>query len=186
PTLPVSWKTNTHWQEMHTKLTGTYNFENVLSAIAIGKYFNIDKEKIKSGIENYSPENKRSEIIKGGSNTIIADYYNANPTSMEAAIENFASMNAQEKIAILGDMLELGEETLKEHTQILSLLHKYKIDKSILIGPYFHSLERKEFLSFRSTEEAKVWLEKNKINNSLILLKGSRGIQLEKLLPLLV
>ena len=186
PTLSVSWKLNSHWQEIKTNLTGTYNFENVLSAITLGKYFNVDEEKIKSAIENYFPDNKRSEIIKGGTNTIIADYYNANPSSMEAAIKNFTTIDAHEKIAILGDMLELGEETIHEHSAIVNLLKNIGIKKGILIGPYFNSLNRKEFMSFSTADEAKSYLEKNKIENSLILIKGSRGIQLEKLLPVLI
>jgi UDP-N-acetylmuramoyl-tripeptide--D-alanyl-D-alanine ligase len=186
PTLSLSWKVDDQHLQINTKLTGAYNFENVLAAVTIGKYFNVDADTIKLSIEGYIPENKRSEILKGENNIVIADYYNANPSSMEAAIKNFATMEAEAKVAILGDMLELGSDTDFEHRHILEMLQNYNIKKSILIGPYFNSLKNHEYLFFSSTDEAIKWIEKNRIRNSLILLKGSRGIQLEKLLPLLI
>lgn len=183
PTLSLEWKHNKNRNTLNSQLTGSYNFENILTAITTGVYFGLNEEAINESIENYIPENKRSEIIKGKTNTIIADYYNANPTSMEAALKNLASMEARSKYAILGDMLELGDDTINEHKHIIDLLKKYNIKNSILVGPKFKSLNENQFYFFESTDEAKKWIENNRINNSLILVKGSRGVQLEKLLP---
>ena len=120
-----------------TNLVGDYNLPNILCAVAIGKYFNVPDEKIKSSIENYTPSNSRSQLIEIGTNKIILDAYNANPTSMKAAIENFANIHADNKVLILGGMMELGEESIAEHTNLLALIHQYNFNNVILVGGDF-------------------------------------------------
>ena len=114
-------------------------------------------------------------------NTVILDAYNANPSSMEQAIINFANLNIENKVLIIGDMLELGIYSLEEHQNIINIIEKYNFNNVILVGKDFKAINKK-YISFESSEEAKVWLEKNPILNSTILLKGSRGIMMEKIL----
>ncbi|PIP53957.1 MAG: UDP-N-acetylmuramoyl-tripeptide--D-alanyl-D-alanine ligase, partial [Bacteroidetes bacterium CG23_combo_of_CG06-09_8_20_14_all_32_9] len=120
PFLELKWKTNgiTNWNLLKTNLVGNYNFENVLSAICIGTYFNVDERNINEGITNYQPTNNRSQILKTSKNTLLIDAYNANPTSMNAALDNFFEMSGENKVLIIGDMLELGESSINEHKSI--------------------------------------------------------------------
>src|SRR6185436_17116240 len=126
PLLKIGWysKDDPEINFISSHLTGSYNFENILAAICIGNYFGIEKELIRKGIESYIPSNQRSQVIEKNSNTFILDYYNANPSSMEAAIINFDKNFSGKKIAIIGDMLELGNETEKEHQQVFNLISK--------------------------------------------------------------
>jgi UDP-N-acetylmuramoyl-tripeptide--D-alanyl-D-alanine ligase len=166
----------------NTRLSGSYNLENVLAAIAIGRHFNIDPLLIKEGIENYEPSNNRSQLMSAGSNKIIMDAYNANPTSMQASIDNFLSVNFPQKLAILGDMLELGIYSNEEHQKIVDRLSEIPLISVILVGKEFFATHRPErFKCFQNTAEAQEYLIGNKPSDTLILLKGSRGIGLEKI-----
>ncbi len=171
-----------------SNLAGYFNAENILSAYAVGKFFGISDELIKEKIETYTPENKRSQLIKKDSNLVLLDAYNANPTSMSKSLESFISYpTSLPKIAILGDMLELGKESYKEHLEILKTYSQAENLKIIAVGNHFLELKHRfpcvQF--FKSTNELKSYLSNNKIENSFILLKGSRGMALENILSLL-
>ncbi len=164
-----------------TQLAGNYNLSNVLSAVCIGKTFDVPDEKIKSSIENYVPSNSRSQIIQKGTNTILLDAYNANPSSMKAAIDNFAKMSGQNKIVILGAMMELGEHSIAEHTAVVNLLQQYKWNKIILAGKDYTKLPE-NILHFNNSDEVATWYKNEQIENSTILIKGSRGMAMEKVI----
>ncbi len=170
-----------------THLTGKYNFDNISIAIAIGKYFKITTENIKLAIENYVPSNNRSQIIDKGSNTIILDAYNANPTSMLAALENFKQSKARNKVLFLGDMFELGKEAPFEHQKIVDYIEEHLAANVHLIGGNFYKTKvTKSFIKkFETFDDLKSYLETNKINQSQILIKGSRGMALERTLQYL-
>ena len=170
-----------------TRIIGNYNFENILAAAAIGKHFGVDPLLIKKGIEEYVPANNRSQFIKAGTNQIIMDAYNANPTSMKASISNFLGINSPRKIAILGDMLELGEYSVSEHQQIVDLLRDEPDVMVIFVGDQFSKAHVPEhFLNFKNAFEVTAFLNQNMVNNSLVLIKGSRGIGLEKILDVFI
>lgn len=164
-----------------THLVGNYNAPNVFAAVTIGHYFNVPKEKIKSAIENYIPANSRSQMMQQGSNTFILDAYNANPGSMKAAIDNFAAMKGDHKILILGDMKELGADSPKEHQAVIELLNHYTWSKIVLTGPEFAKVNH-SFLQFPDSEAARQWFKNQLIENSLILIKGSRSMKMERVL----
>lgn len=166
---------------IQTNLVGAYNLPNVLAAVCVGKYFKIDVEKIKSAIENYQPSNSRSQLLKRDSNSIILDAYNANPGSMKAAIENFAEMKGDKKILFLGSMMELGTASEREHEAIISLIDQYKWSAVILVGKYFNGIEN-NYINFENADQARVWLKDQDPQNALILIKGSRSMQMEKVL----
>lgn len=166
---------------IQTNLVGDYNLPNVLAAVSIGKYFKIGDEKIKHAIENYSPSNSRSQLIKRNNNTIILDAYNANPGSMKAAIENFAAMKGDKKILLLGAMMELGSESAKEHEAIVSLIDKYKWYAVILAGKDFNSIHHK-YINYENPLQIRDWLKNEDIHDAQILIKGSRSMQMEKVL----
>lgn len=168
-------------ESIQTRLVGAYNLPNVLAAVCIGQYFKIDNGKIKNAIENYTPSNSRSQLIKSGSNTIILDAYNANPGSMTAAIENFAAMKADKKILLLGDMKELGEDSLKEHAAIVSLIKKYKWEHVVLVGKNFSEVDN-SYIHFENSKQAGDWWKQESSKNVLLLVKGSRSMQMEKVL----
>ncbi len=167
--------------DIKTNLTGGYNFSNVMAAVAVGRYFNVEDEKIKKAIENYKPVNSRSQLIEQGSNIIILDAYNANPGSMKAAIENFASMKADKKVLLLGSMMELGADSRDEHAYIISLLDKHPWEAVVLVGKNFGEINH-SYLNFDTSLQAKAWLQKQHFENTHILIKGSRSMQMEKVL----
>jgi UDP-N-acetylmuramoyl-tripeptide--D-alanyl-D-alanine ligase len=167
--------------DIKTNLVGSYNFPNVLAAVCIGRHFKIDDEKIKKAIENYHPSNSRSQLIKQGSNTIILDAYNANPSSMKVAIENFAALKGDKKILLLGAMMELGAESEQEHAAILSIIDKYKWEAVALVGKNFQQLQHK-YSYYDNSLQAKEWLKQELFENAKILVKGSRSVQMEKVL----
>ncbi len=182
PFVHFSWHNHDyHSPILHTHLVGKYNFNNFLAAIAFGNIFQVTEEDINSAIEGYVPQNNRSQISKTEKNTVIVDCYNANPSSMKSALESFVEIQHDAKIAILGDMLELGSEGISEHQEILSFCQENKI-RYITVGPIFQSLNENGFSTTQELIEQ--WHNLSRENN-LILLKGSRGIALEKLLPLL-
>ena len=164
-----------------TQLVGEYNFPNVLAAVAVGKYFKIQDDKIKTAIENYSPSNSRSQLIKKGNTTIILDAYNANPSSMKLAIENFATMNAGNKVLLLGAMAELGKQSLQEHQSIIDLILQYNWKNVVLVGGDFMKIDH-PFLKFQNSEQARQWYKQQDFNDSSLLVKGSRSVQMEKIL----
>lgn len=168
-------------RKVESQLTGIYNFSNIMAAIVIGKYFKVPSDSIKEAIESYVPANMRSQWVQQGTNRILLDAYNANPTSMRHAIEHFARMNTGDKVAIVGDMLELGEESLAEHQAIVDLLVDAKFTATALVGKEFAKTNH-PFLHFDNADDARNWLEKQQFKETHILIKGSRGIQLEKVL----
>ena len=167
--------------EVKTQLAGNYNLPNILSAVCIGKHFGVADNDIKSALEEYVPSNSRSQIMQHGTNTILLDAYNANPSSMKVAIENFAAMEGENKIVILGGMMELGEESLQEHQGIVNLLMQYNFTKIILTGKDYKNLPT-HFLHFTTSAETASWFKQANIQNSFILVKGSRGMAMEKIL----
>ena len=164
-----------------TQLVGDYNLPNVLAAVAIGKYFDVADEKIKSALESYFPSNSRSQLLEKGTNKIILDAYNANPSSMRSAIENFAHLAAEHKVLMLGGMAELGNESLSEHKAIVDLLVQYQLKNVVLVGGDFLKIDH-PFLQFTNAGEAKEWLQKQHFENTHLLIKGSRSMQMEKVL----
>jgi UDP-N-acetylmuramoyl-tripeptide--D-alanyl-D-alanine ligase len=165
-----------------THLPGEYNFENVMAAICVGAYFNVPANNITRSIQNYLPNNNRSQRYETRRNTLILDAYNANPSSMKAALENFSRVSSSNKLAILGDMMELGQYARAEHEEIIRLLESFNINDAILIGGNFcQAATGSGFLCFHDTEEADKWLSEHPISDKTILVKGSRKMALEKL-----
>lgn len=183
PFLEVNIKKGAAIRTIQTHLVGEYNLPNVLVAVTVGKHFGVADEEIKKAIENYTPSNSRSQLIEKGSNKIILDAYNANPSSMKLAIENFARLKAENKILVLGAMAELGEESLKEHRDIINLIQHHSWKAVLLVGGDFLKIEH-PFTTFASATEAKEWLQQQNIEHSHILVKGSRSMQMEKVLDL--
>ena len=164
-----------------SQLIGSFQFSNILLAICIGKYFNISTQNIKNSIQEYIPTNNRSQLIKTNNNTLILDAYNANPSSMQAMLISFSEQEYKNKLCILGDMLELGKDSEKEHKEIISLCKKLNLD-CYYIGKEFKKVNQESFNNRKHFEEE---LKQERIDNKTILLKGSRGIRLEKLVELL-
>jgi len=182
PFLEILWHTDDASLQIPSQLYGDYNFENIMAAICVGMFFGVDPKDIVSAISEYLPDNNRSQVIKSRSNVIYMDAYNANPSSMMAAIIHFEKQSGNKKVLILGDMFELGEESAQEHQKVLDNIRK-KFQGVMLIGPAFSDICRdEEFYTFRDTDEAAEWLQKHPVEDASILVKGSRGITLEKLL----
>jgi UDP-N-acetylmuramoyl-tripeptide--D-alanyl-D-alanine ligase len=164
-----------------TNLVGDYNLPNILAAVAVGKYFGVDDNKIKIAIESYVPSNSRSQLVEKGTNKILLDAYNANPSSMKLAIENFAKIHAADKVLLLGAMAELGNESIEEHKAIIALIQQYQWKAVVLVGGDFLHIAH-PFTTFATTDEAKNWLKKQQFENTSLLIKGSRSMQMEKVL----
>ena len=169
-------------KKITTNLTGQYNFYNAMAAVAIGRHFGVSDENIAAALSTYSPSNNRSQIAEIGNTRFILDAYNANPTSMQAAIHNLAGIDAGKKLAFLGDMLELGEYSDEEHGRILDLLDEKGLNETVLVGPEFGRINNDRFRHFTDVKEAKKWFDQQDFGEYTILIKGSRGIALEKLL----
>ncbi len=186
PHLKLWWTFKGENHEVSSQLTGIYNFENILAAIAVGLRFGLTSDEINKGINSYEPRNNRSQIIKTSFNTVIGDYYNANPSSMMAALENMTQLKAEKKVAILGDMFEVGEDSAREHENVVQKTLSFHFDELILIGEEFYKMnERADATFYRTTAEAAEALKKKPIKDALVLLKGSRGMKLEGLVELL-
>lgn len=170
-----------------TNMFGHYNFINLLCAACIGNYFKVSEFDINSALESYMPEMNRSQVKKTNTNTIILDAYNANPSSMFLAIENFQNKDIENKVLILGDMFELGDYSKQEHHKILTQILTSSFEKVILVGSNFYEWKSafSQFIFFSSTNELRDFLSNNKIIDSTLLVKGSRGMQLEKVVDLL-
>jgi len=187
PLLTLAWASqrfSVTAEKIPTNLVGTYNAENLLAAIAVGLFFDVEKEDICAALKEYTPQNHRSQFIKTDKNSLIIDAYNANPSSMEAALTNFAAMQFPHKSVILGDMLELGEESENEHKKVVENLQKLNFDNVFLIGEIFGKINS-NYPTFKNREELTSFLQQNPIENSTILLKGSNGIKLEKIIEIL-
>ena len=198
PYVEFEWKLNNaqctmHNAQLSTHFVGAYNLDNMLAAITVGLHFGVDEKDICDAISNYVPANNRSQLTKTERNTLIVDAYNANPTSMMAAIDNFDIMEGENKMAILGDMLELGEQSEVEHQNIVRRLMESKIERIILVGKEFskctmHNAQCTIDTRFVVYESLDAMLETQciaSLQSQLILLKGSNGIGLYKLIPYL-
>ncbi len=170
-----------------SNLIGIYNAPNIAAAAAIGTYFKIDPSSIAEAIRNYTPDNNRSQLMQKGSNQIILDAYNANPSSMTAAIANLRSIHAISKVAILGDMFELGAESIHEHRNIVETAINFSDVRFIFVGKDFYSCVRENdnLLFFENFESLSKYISNSKFENSTILIKGSRGMALERILDVL-
>jgi UDP-N-acetylmuramoyl-tripeptide--D-alanyl-D-alanine ligase len=168
-------------------LIGLYNANNINAALTIGKYFGVADLAIKEALEGYIPENNRSQLLTKGTNQIILDAYNANPSSMTVAIENFLQLENPDKIMILGDMFELGEESQQEHQAIITILSNEEKVKCYFIGKAFYDerIDKINFRFYETFESFSDYLKETKIENSAILIKGSRGMALERTLDFL-
>lgn len=171
---------------IQSNLFGNYNLENLKAAIATGLFFEVELEQVVDAVKNYKPANNRSQVKDTASNTIICDSYNANPTSMSAALESYAGISADRKMVILGDMLELGDKSVEEHSRLVEILQTYKFDSIFLVGPLLQKASlNSDFKSFSDVKELAGFLRNNPVKGSTILIKGSRGIGLEKIYDLL-
>ncbi|WP_407427579.1 UDP-N-acetylmuramoyl-tripeptide--D-alanyl-D-alanine ligase [Arcticibacter sp.] len=186
PLLTVSWQSAGSSGRTGTNLTGSYNLENILAAVAVGLHFGLSEEQVHKGISSYVPGNNRSQVIQTSSNTLICDYYNANPSSMQVAIDNLAAISGGHKTLILGDMFELGNESEQEHQRIVDYALKISADRTIFIGQAFYaSKHNQKGIFFPDIQSAMEGIKSSPLSGSTILLKGSRGMKLEMLLPLL-
>ncbi len=187
PEVVFSWRSkNGFGSEIKTNIIGKYNFYNMLAAVAIGDYFEVIADNINDAIANYIPKNNRSQIEKTERNTLILDAYNANPTSLRSSIESFNEMPYDEKFFVIGDMKELGEDSLDFHREIISLTKALNL-QGIFVGSEFSKIGKQDdsIMTFDSTEDARSFLVTAQPKNNLILLKGSRSIGLEKLKAIL-
>lgn len=172
---------------INSRLAGHYNFNNIAAAIAIGAYFKIDENHMISAIENYLPSNNRSQIIELNDNKILMDAYNANPTSMMAALDNFNEISHPNKVLFLGDMFELGNDAPKEHQAIVNYLENNPVELVYLLGENFSKTKvSKTFIhQYKSFNELKSEFNNSALNNKFILIKGSRGMAMERLLDII-
>ena len=181
PFLQIELTSGSKIGSLNTNLVGDYNLPNVLAAVAIGQYFNVPEEKIIQAIENYFPNNSRSQLISSNGNTFVLDAYNANPTSMRAAIENFAKQPNPSKYVCIGGMMELGEESIAEHQGIVNLLKQYTWAGVLLVGGDFSKVDH-HYLFLPDSNTAMEWLKSKSITNVMFLIKGSRSMKMETLM----
>lgn len=182
----IRYKTAAH--TVQTKIVGTYNLPNMLAAVTVGLAFGVPAGDINAALESYVPEMNRSQVIEKNGNTIVMDAYNANPSSMVAALRNFKMMEADQKLIILGDMRELGDESNFLHETVIKEIQKLRLlDNSqlLLVGSEFKKHAPAPAATVPDSESAKLWLQQNRPENMLILVKGSRGMRLEKVLDVL-
>ena len=181
PFLRLRWRAGgEQWHQVATHLIGSYNIDNVLAAVTVGLYYGVDPEQINCAIENYEPSNNRSQLTHTGNNHLVVDAYNANPTSMAAAIDNFALMQVSPKMAILGDMRELGESSHQEHEAVVERLNQCHFDEVWLVGSEFGAVDC-DYRKFADVTAVKAALQEHPITGRYILIKGSNGIRLFEL-----
>lgn len=181
PFLKFRWRpASGEWQEVQTRLIGSYNLKNVLAAATIGRTFGVEVEQINEALSAYEPTNNRSQLLPTGNNKLVVDAYNANLTSMRAAIENFRDMKVERRMAILGDMGELGESSCKAHQAIVDLLVDAGLEHVWLVGPKFKA-SRHPFRAFDNVEQVKQALSLKMPKNYYILIKGSHSMKLDEL-----
>lgn len=166
---------------LQSNLIGNYNFSNIAIAITIGEYFKVSSVDIKEAIKSYTPKNNRSQIIETTKNKIILDAYNANPSSMKVALENFASLVENNKTIILGDMFELGKDSQQEHQEIVNLANFLDFKNQYFVGEHFYQTKT-DSQQFKTFDDFEKYLKKNPLENQYILIKGSRGMRLERVL----
>lgn len=188
PLLTIAW----HQQQqpelesiVSTHLVGAYNIENILAAVAVGLYFDMPIEAINKGLSGYVPTNNRSQITKTARNTVLADYYNANASSMAAALDNIAVIKAETKVLILGDMFEMGDESQKEHAQVIAKALGLDVARCIFVGKAFYAQQNAQAEFYETTEQAKAAILARPIADAMILLKASRGMAFEGLIEVL-
>lgn len=184
PYLELEWRFASKRSRVKTKLIGEYNLSNVLAAITVGKYFGVKTPLVCDALEKYEPTNNRSQLKETEKNMLIIDAYNANPTSMHAALENFTHMDVNRKVLILGDMKELGANSETEHQKIADYVTQHPFERVLLVGDYFSKTKTKH-PRFKDLNELRKYLADNPISDSYVLLKASRGIQLEKCIDML-
>ena len=173
--------------EINSHLIGLYNANNINAAITIGNHFEVATDDIKAAIESYIPENNRSQLLKKGTNEIILDAYNANPSSMKVALENFIQLNKKSKVVIIGDMYEIGEESHFEHKAIVDFLYQNSDFECHFVGNNFFaaSIQKENFHFYKTFEDLTQYLSTVKLEHKIILIKGSRGMALERTLELI-
>ena len=172
--------------EIKTNLTGSYNFENIMAAACIGKYFEVETEKIIDAIQNYIPRNNRSQLLDRNNLKIVMDAYNANPTSMKASIESFISVFPSPRYLILGDMLELGEQSVQEHIAVLRYVQSHNFEGVYLVGPVFAEASADfSYIKFQDSNALIQYFKSEPIGSGAVLVKGSRGIKLESVVEYL-
>ena len=188
PLLTLRWTDNSNGENhtVKTNLTGAYNLDNILAAITIGLHFGLSDNEINRGIEGYVPSNNRSQVTVTAYNTLICDYYNANPSSMAVAIENIGKLQAGKKVLVLGDMFELGEDAPAEHAGIIEKAIAIDTDQAIFIGKEFSDAGIRFELSdktkfYVNVEDAIAGFKADPVKDSTVLIKGSRGMALERL-----
>lgn len=180
PFLHFSWTAEGISHDVQTHLIGAYNLDNALAAVAIGRYFGVEDTKICHALSSYVPQNNRSQLIHTASNTLIVDAYNANPTSMMAALENFRQMEAAHKVAILGDMKELGEGSHEEHQKVVDFLKECGFERVMLVGPEFGGTAS-SFEHYKDVKEVEALLAAHPLQGCCILVKGSNSMKLSEL-----
>jgi len=186
PTLELKVLIDNNSFTLKTNMFGAYNFENVLAAISICSYFNVEIKTIIDAVESFKPYDNRSQIVNTAINTLICDAYNANPTSMKMAIDDFLLIKSVKRVLILGDMFELGENTEKEHVKLINYVKDKSFNRIILIGKIFSVVNQtKQIPAFIDVDGFIKWLDKNPVKSSYILIKGSRGMKLEKIIDYL-
>lgn len=183
PFVEVQWQeaADEPWHTVCTKLIGAYNISNLRAAVSVGLYFGIRPELIDEALAAYQPTNSRSELKQAGSNRLVVDAYNANPSSMAAALTNFSFFDDKHKMVILGDMRELGKESVEEHKRIVSMLQGMKLERIWLVGSEFGKAATEGMRVFKDVEEVKEALKKETIADTTILIKGSNGTKLYQL-----
>ena len=175
---------STKWHKVQTHLIGAYNIDNLLAAIAVGINFGVERKRICEALENYIPSNNRSQMTVTEKNHLIVDAYNANPSSMMAALENFSLMQVDHKMAILGQMGELGPDSDKEHRQLVRYLEAAGYDEVWLVGDNFRDIPC-PFRKFHDVEEVKAAIREQQPSDRYILIKGSNAVKLFQLPELL-
>ena len=175
--LTFGWKSEGKAYEVQTHLIGSYNVDNALAAVAIGRYFGVDDDAICHALSSYEPRNNRSQLVEAGGNRFVIDAYNANPTSMAAALENFRMIDAGYKMVILGDMKELGEASLEEHQKVVDMLAGCGFDRVILVGQEFGKTAN-TFEHYSNADEVYSVLSADMPKGYMILIKGSNSMKL--------
>lgn len=172
-------------EEVKSCLSGDYNFDNIMASVCIGLHLDVSEDQIKKGIESYVPSNNRSQIINTQNNTLYLDAYNANPSSMEAALRNFAALKHTHKVAILGDMFELGDYSAKEHQLMIALAKSLPIEQVYFVGEAFSQQASVNEQAFLKTTDALEFFKTHPVHGAQVFLKGSRGMKLESLVEVL-
>lgn len=180
PFLHFNWTAEGISHEVQTHLIGSYNLDNALAAVAIGRYFGVEDTQICHALSSYVPQNNRSQLVHTASNTLIVDAYNANPTSMMAALENFRQIEAAHKVAILGDMKELGEGSHEEHQKVVDFLKECGFERVMLVGPEFGGTSS-SFEHYKDVKEVEALLAAHPLQGCCVLVKGSNSMKLSEL-----